>query len=138
MSEPPKKKKQRDEKAEAPPPPNISIAEAIGAAPPAGALAEALGLAGSKKRAAPDDGEDGGAVDASPVREEYPIATDQTDDAADDDGEEADDGEELRRRLDELERLLYLGGVEHRDAEGALVDMFELASEAPTRSGWMA
>ena len=77
-------------------------------------------------------GGNGGAVDASPVREEYPIATDQTDDAADDDGEEADDGEELRRRLDELERLLYLGGVEHRDAEGALVGMFELASKAPS------
>ena len=77
-------------------------------------------------------GGNGGAVDASPVREEYPIATDQTDDAADNDGEEADDGEELRRRLDELERLLYLGGVEHRDAEGALVGMFELASEAPS------
>ena len=82
--------------------------------------------------AAPGIGGDGGAVDASPVREEYPIATDQTDDAADDDVEEADDGEELRRRLDELERLLYLGGVEHRDAEGALVGMFELASKAPS------
>lgn len=97
----------------------ISIVGSVRAEDPP--VAAALGFGG-----------DGGAVDASPVREEYPIATDQTDDAADDDGEEADDGEELRRRLDELERLLYLGGVEHRDAEGALVGMFELASEAPS------
>ena len=62
----------------------ISIVGSVRAEDPE--VAAALGFGG-----------DGGAVDASPVREEYPIATDQTDDAADDDGEEADDDEEAQR-----------------------------------------
>ena len=81
-------------------------------------------------------GEDGAGVDAPPAHDEDPGSVDSgiLDGA---DGEtsatDEDDGsQELRRRLDDLERSLYLGPVERRDVEGALAGMFELAETAPS------
>ena len=81
-------------------------------------------------------GEDGGGVDAPPAHDEDPGSVDSgiLDGA---DGEtsatDEDDGsQELRRRLDDLERSLYLGPVERRDVTGALAGMFELAETAPS------
>ena len=81
-------------------------------------------------------GEDGGGVDAPPAHDEDPgsVYSGILDGA---DGEtsatDEDDGsQELRRRLDDLERSLYLGPVERRDVTGALAGMFELAETAPS------